>query len=105
VRDRATGRFVGDVGLADLQRAIEPALDAPEMGWVLAPWAHGRGLATEAVRAVLDWSAAHLGAPRTMCIIDPDNAASIRVADKCGYRALAPARYKGDPILVFERPG
>jgi RimJ/RimL family protein N-acetyltransferase len=51
-RDRATGRFVGEGGLADFRRDLTPALgNAPEVGWVLAPWAHGRGLATEAVRA------------------------------------------------------
>ena len=42
VRERATGRFVGEVGLADLRRDIEPRLGGvPEAGWVLggrAPW-------------------------------------------------------------------
>jgi len=105
VRERTSGRFVGDVGLADHRRAIAPPLgDDPEMGWVLAPWAHGQGYATEAVRAVLDWAATRFGARRTVCIIDPGNSASIRVAEKSGYRQIGVATYHGDPTLVFARP-
>jgi len=105
VEERATGRFVGDVGLADFRREMTPPLgDAPEAGWVLAPWAHGRGYATEAVRAMLAWSDATLTAAKTVCIIDLENAASIRVATKCGYVERGRAEYKGSAVLVFERP-
>ena len=49
VEDRETGAYLGDVGFADFHRALDPAPPAlPEIGWVLAPAAHGRGLATEA---------------------------------------------------------
>lgn len=102
VREKGTGRFVGEVGLADLRRAIEPPFNgAPEAGWVLAPWAHGRGLATEAVRAVLAWGGANLGPGRTVCMIDPGNLPSIRVAEKCGYREFARTTYKGEPTILF----
>jgi len=104
VRERASGRFVGEVGLADFRRAVSPGLDgAPEVGWALAPWAHGRGLATEAVRAALGWGDAHLPAARSVCLITPENAASIRVAEKCGFREAARATYRGADTLVFER--
>jgi RimJ/RimL family protein N-acetyltransferase len=104
IRERATGRFVGEAGLADFQRELAISLaGAPEAGWVLAPWSHGRGYATEAMTAVLAWAdaAAHLG--RTVCLIDPDNVASLRVAAKCGYRELARTEYKGSATLVLER--
>ncbi|GAA4488689.1 GNAT family N-acetyltransferase [Gluconacetobacter asukensis] len=56
VRSKADGRYVGDVGFADLKRPVEPPLGAvPEAGWVLASWAHGQGFATEALRAALTW--------------------------------------------------
>jgi RimJ/RimL family protein N-acetyltransferase len=104
VRERGSGRFVGEVGLADFRRDLSPALDgAPEAGWVLAPWAHGRGYATEAVQAALAWGDAHLGRGRTVCLIAPDNAASIRVAEKCGFRSAARTTYQGADTLVFER--
>jgi RimJ/RimL family protein N-acetyltransferase len=104
VRERDSGRFVGDVGLADFRREVTPALgDAPEAGWVLAPWAHGRGFATEAVRAVLSWADAHLAAPRTVCLINPENAASLHVAGKCGFREVTRGTYKGEETIICER--
>jgi RimJ/RimL family protein N-acetyltransferase len=104
LEDKKNGRFVGEVGFADFKRDIEPSLEgAPEIGWVLAPWAHGRGLATEAVRAALDWGATRLPSKRTVCLISPENLASIRVAEKCGYREFHRTTYKGQPTLLFER--
>ena len=102
IRERATDRCVGDVGLADFQRGLALAFDtAPEVGWVLAPWSHGAGYATEAMTAVLAWAApAH---PRTVCIIHPDNAASLRLAAKLGYRELGRDTYHGSPVVAFER--
>lgn len=111
VRERASGRFVGEVGLADFRRDLTPPLEgAPEVGWVLATWAHGRGFATEAVQAALAWGDAHHAAPsrgpgRTVCLIAPDNVASVRVAEKCGFLRAASATYKGQTTLVFERYG
>ncbi len=106
VRDQASGRFVGEVGFADFHRELEPPFDgAPEIGWALVPWAHGRGLATEAVRAALAWGDQHLGARRTVCMIDPGNAASIRVAQKCDYEEYARTSYKGAPTILFQRTG
>lgn len=104
VRERSSGRFVGEVGLADLRRDISPRLDGvPEAGWVLAPWSHGRGFATEAVRAALQWGDANLRSPRTVCIISPENTASIRVAERCGFGNASYATYKGEDTLVLER--
>lgn len=104
VTETASGRFVGEVGFADYKRALEPSLDGtPEIGWVLSPWAFGRGFATEAVRAALAWGDARFAARRTACLIRPDNVASIRVADKCGYREYARTTYNGQPVILFER--
>jgi RimJ/RimL family protein N-acetyltransferase len=104
ILERSTGRFVGEVGLADWKRQIEPSLNgAPESGWALARWAQGQGFATEALSTVLDWGSANLTAERTVCLIDPENTPSIRVATKCGYREFARAEYRGQPSLLFER--
>jgi RimJ/RimL family protein N-acetyltransferase len=105
VLETQSGKFVGEVGFADLHRALEPAIHGlPELGWVLAPWAHGRGLATEAVQAALAWGAGALLAGRTVCIIDPDNRASLRVADKTGFRRVTETTYHGHPTVLLERP-
>lgn len=104
VRERATGRMAGDAGLADLQREMEPSHKGePEAGWVLSPWARGRGYATEAVQAVLRWADATLAVPRVVCIIDPVNAPSLRVAQRCGFAAFTRTQYAGSEVEVFER--
>ena len=104
VEEKASGRFVGDVGFADFKRTLTPSFDgAPELGWTLALWSHGRGFATEAAQAAINWGSAHFGPVRTVCLIHPDNAASLRVAEKCGYRAYASTTYKDEPALLFER--
>ncbi len=100
IREKATGRFAGEVGFADFKREMEPAFgDAPECGWVLAPWAHGKGYATEAVKAALAW----MGKKRTVCMINPPNAASLRVAEKCGYQEFTRTKYHGEDVILFER--
>jgi RimJ/RimL family protein N-acetyltransferase len=104
IEERATGRFVGEAGFADFKREMSPSLEgAPEIGWVLAPWAHGVGFATEAVRAVVAWGDGHFGGAQTACIIAPENVPSIRIADKCGYREVARTMYGGAPVIVFRR--
>ena len=101
VRDRAGG-FVGEVGLLESRRAIDPPLLLPEMGWTLARTAHGQGFAGEALAAVLGWAGAQ-GIARTTCIIDPDNAPSLKLAAKLGYTVERDASYKGSPIRILER--
>ncbi|MCK6447601.1 MAG: GNAT family N-acetyltransferase [Planctomycetes bacterium] len=106
VEERASGRFVGEVGFAEQLRELEPSIrGTPECGWALATWAHGRGYATEAVLAALTWGDTHFEDRRTACIIEPGNAASLRVAAKCGFVELARTTYKGVPMHVFERLG
>jgi RimJ/RimL family protein N-acetyltransferase len=108
VEEKASGTFVGEVGFVDYKRDIEPSLKGvPEIGWVLASQAHGKGYATEAVRAAVAWGDAELkastGGTRTACIIQPENLASIRVAEKCGYHKFARTNYKAHPVLMFGR--
>jgi len=104
IEERSTGRFVGEVGLADFKRDIHPPLIAgPEAGWVLTARAQGKGYATEALTAATAWHEEKGGSPTITCVIHPQNAASIRVAKKCGFRAAQRAVYKGQPTAVFIR--
>ena len=104
VEEKETGSFVGEAGMAEFEREIEPRIHGvPEAGWVFSPRFHGKGYATEAVRAALAWADQHVGPSRTVCLIHPENAASLRVAEKCGYRELLRTTYHGDPTLMFER--
>jgi RimJ/RimL family protein N-acetyltransferase len=102
--EKTTGKFAGEVGFADYKREMEPSLKGvPEIGWVFASAAHGRGFATEAVRVAVQWGDVHFERARTACIIAGDNLASIRVAEKCGYRQSGVATYKGRSTLMFVR--
>ncbi len=101
VRERATDRHVGDVGIGELKRDMVPVLTDPEVGWSLARWAHGKGYATEAVRAVLAWGTTHFAGRRMVCGIASGNLASIRVAEKCGFEPIGPSTYRGDHGMVY----
>ena len=104
VEEKASGRFIGDVGLADFKRAIEPSLEGiPEIGWALDPAHHGKGYATEAVAAALSWSDRNLDAPATACIISPENQASLRVAFKSGYVVWVQTTYNGHDTVMMRR--
>jgi len=70
---------------------------------VLATWAHGQGYAGEAVAAALAWGDAWFKGPRTVCMIDPDNAASLRVAARAGYAEYARTDYRDSPIVLLQR--
>ncbi len=101
--ERATGRFVGELGVARFERELEPAPGELEAGWVLASWAHGHGFATEGMRAVLEWIDQKFPGRRTSCVIDVGNAASLRVAAKLGYKEVGHAQYQGDQCFVLRR--
>lgn len=103
MRLRDGGAYVGSVGVLDYRRDLDPPFDAPELGWGLSPAMQGKGLALEGLRAALAWADDVLGAPRTVCMIAPDNGASIRLAEKAGYTRYAEGDYKGAATWLFER--
>jgi RimJ/RimL family protein N-acetyltransferase len=106
IEEKQTGRFVGEGGFADFKRETSPRIEEPEQGWALAKWAHGRGYASEAVAAQIAWAEDHFGAGATfVCMINPENAASIRLAEKHGYREFARSTYRDAPTVLFRRPG
>ncbi|RJT40344.1 N-acetyltransferase [Mesorhizobium waimense] len=104
IEDKATGRFIGEAGFHDLKRDIEPSIEGvPEAGWALAPQAHGQGLASEVVRQVLAWGDYTFQGARTVCIIDPENTASLNVAAKCGYKEVLRTTYHDGATILLER--
>ncbi|MEL7254717.1 MAG: GNAT family N-acetyltransferase [Pseudomonadota bacterium] len=104
VIERASGRFMGEVGFADYKREIEPPMTGlPEAGWVMARAAHGQGIAKEAMKAALDWCDEHVDAPGTWAMITPENAASVRLAEKLGFGQTRTGMFNGKARLIFER--
>ncbi len=88
------GRLVGRVGfLVWDPRTWRHVLDAPpadeletELGWTVGREHWRRGYATEAAVALRDWALGERGLDRLISLIRPENAASIRVAEKIGER-------------------
>jgi RimJ/RimL family protein N-acetyltransferase len=82
------------------------------VGYWLAAAARGRGVATHAVRLLAPWGFAALGIARLELTTAPDNRASQRVAERCGFTREALLRshlpFKGglrDSVLYSLLPG
>jgi RimJ/RimL family protein N-acetyltransferase len=103
-REKTAGKYVGEVGLGDFRRDMTPGFeDAPEIGWVLALSAHGKGYATEASQAAIGWMERRHKPARLVCMIEPENAASLRVASKCGFRKFSQSMFKNSAVVLLER--
>jgi len=73
--------FLGFGGIVDLDLEASQG----EIGYVVAREARGRGIAGRALRLLSDWAFDELRLLRIELHIDAENAASIRVAERCGY--------------------
>ena len=82
VFDPATGQLLGACGLVELDRTAGTA----EIGYWVAPWARGRGVATGAARAVARWALHTLGVRRLVWRAKVGNHASRLVAARIGVR-------------------
>jgi RimJ/RimL family protein N-acetyltransferase len=82
--DRATGEWIGRIGLDDL--TDWPGPDKIEVGFELHPAWWGRGLATEGARAALRVGFEVHGLPRIISVTAASNTAARRVMEKAGLR-------------------
>ena len=104
IEEKETGELVGEAGVSDFRRGLGAEFDPfPEASWTIRPDRQGRGYATEAARAALDWLARAHGAAQTVCLIHVDNAASHRVAAKLGYAPFRELLYRGYPAVLLRR--
>lgn len=78
---KETNQFIGRCGL--LPWTIEEHTEV-EVAYLLAKAYWGQGLATEAAQAIRDYGFEQLHLARLICLIDPANQASRRVAEKIG---------------------
>lgn len=90
------GDFVGDCGLT--WQPIDG--ESLELGYHVLPRHQGKGLATEAARAVTEFVRLRGGVDHVIAIIDPGNTASVRVAEKAGLSFWKRAEYHGREALV-----
>ena len=98
-----TNAYVGSVGVLHYRRGCTPPMDAPELGWGVGVAFQGQGLAREGLDAALAWTDSELKAARTVCLISPGNAPSLKLAQRVGYRPYAQATYHDRPSIMLER--
>jgi RimJ/RimL family protein N-acetyltransferase len=99
VEERATATLVGRIG------CFEPeGWPGLEIGYTLARSHWGRGFATEGAGAALRFAREELRAPRAISLIHPDNAASIRVAERLGATATGTTELGERPVRVYTYP-
>lgn len=96
---RETGAFIGRVGVQ--YHRVWPA--DPEVGWALDPAFWGRGIATEAGAACVDWAFGELGCPRLVSIATEANTASRNVMRKLGFAKHAVVPSEWGPLWVHAR--
>jgi RimJ/RimL family protein N-acetyltransferase len=81
VTGAAAGRLLGAIGLVMDRHDSERA----EVGYWVAPWARGAGVATRALRLISRWGLGPLGLARLDLLASVANPASIRAAERCGF--------------------
>jgi RimJ/RimL family protein N-acetyltransferase len=99
VEERESGQLVGDVGLS----AVEGEPGVVKIGYTIAPGFQGRGYATEAVRALIDYAFDTLGAKVVRAYASAENAPSIRVAENAGMRLVERYTHRwGGEVVRYE---
>ena len=102
---RADGRLIGQTGIFRAMRGLGAEFDAaPEAGWILTGAAHGQGYGGEAVDAAHRWFDASPHAGPLHAMIEPENAASFRIAERFGYLRGREAVYEGAAVVLMRRP-
>ena len=95
---KETGQFIGRCGLLpwtnDGQDEVEVAFALSKPYW-------GRGLATEAAQGIMQYAFERLHLTRLICLIEPENAASIRVVTKIGMAFEKESQDKYGPFLIY----
>ena len=89
------------IGYCGFFPQVVDEIDELEIGYRLHPDYWGKGIATEAARAVRDHGFDELQLPRLISLIHPENLASRRVAEKNGMRPEKETVFRGFPTIVF----
>lgn len=95
---RETEQFIGRCGL--LPWTLDGQLEV-EVAYTLARAYWGQGLGTESAQAILDYGFETLGLTRLICLVEPENVASIRVAEKIGMTFEREGRDEIGPFQLY----
>lgn len=96
VEEKATGLFVGRIGLH-----YPEGWPDRELGWTIGRKFWGRGLATEGARAALNHAFFRLGWSHLVSLIHPQNHRSARLAERLGERVVGLAEVRGLHLNMY----
>lgn len=99
IKEKFSGVIVGAACLQHLANADGAPL---EIGWRLVPEHNGKGYATEAAQAIVDYAAEQVGATYLVAVADPENIPSQRVMQRLGMTYKAIEQHYNVPCVVFE---
>ena len=106
VEDLATGEIAGSIGAHGMSDGVA------HIGYWTAATARGRGLTSDALRTLTRWLFEERGAARAELVVEPANAASIRVAEAAGFTAEGVLRQRlvirgrrADVVMYSRLPG
>lgn len=97
---KETGKFVGRCGL--LPWTIDQRAEV-EVAYLLAKAYWGQGLGTEAAQAIVRYAFEQLHLSRVVCMIEPENQASLKVARKIGMTLEKAMEDEKGPYLLYSR--
>lgn len=92
--DRSSDTLLGDMGLH-----LGADGHTVDLGFTLQRAAQGRGLASEAVNALVPLLFSHTPARRVRAVADVRNTASVKLLARCGFKCFATltATFRGEP--------
>ncbi|WP_017316301.1 GNAT family N-acetyltransferase [Mastigocladopsis repens] len=96
VEERSSGEMIGRIGC--WQPEGWPGF---EIGWTLRRGYWGRGFATEAAKAAMDYAFGNLQQSHVISLIRPENAPSIRVAQKLGEKPQGKTELFGSEAVIY----
>ena len=98
ITDKATRRYVGSSGLAPLKQD-----HLAECFYSLQRESRGKGFATEATWAVVEYGFSELGLEKIIAYVSPDNPASVRVAERLGMEneGLVETKPETDKVMAY----
>lgn len=96
VEEKASGKFIGRIGFLNPE-----GWPGFEIGWTLSAQAQGKGYATEGARRALEYAFTELKREHVISLINPQNQASIRVAERLGEKLEGRTELLDTEVLIY----
>lgn len=96
VIERSTSQLIGHLGFLDPEGG-----HGFELGWALARHAWGKGYALEGTRAAVHHAFTALNRDHIVCLIEPENTRSIRLAERLGARPEGETEAPAKRLTIF----